>query len=1036
MKRQIMKSLMALCAGIMTFGAASSLFVSCDMYDDSELREQIADLDERLQAVETLKTQLAELAARVDGLYTLTFQESDDHELQYSFDGKTWIGTGIYLTQPCDHECPPCEYVPCDHECPEVSLIDNGDSVTIKVGDAEFTIEKPQEIVFEIRSGRVYFLSEATQSVNIVSEGIDDLTVISYPKGWYAEIAPDGTLEVTAPNVEDTVEEMDYETWTPIPAACAAEGYVKVHACSVDGKCMVGKLPVIVSNESLAIVAYDDNVYITSVSRWGCTFYYGISTKDSYKADAQGLIDELNSSGWSENYLNNEGMDVVEETFESIYGSPAEKGVEYVVWALMDDYNQPYSIDDVVIGYYSLLEVKAEEIVEARTAYNVDVNVSVTGAESYVGVAIPESYCDSEEALADYKSQMVTAMQYGEYYGKKYSKDYTGSVLNIAEGTQYSMTGQYAPDSKIYLLILPIDGRPNDAYTAASIHTFEFTTSPLTSGGSIDVTAVQVTEYMGEEFSYEDYQYHEKLIVLDPMTQLGVEISLSNPTDWVALYAKWMTADEYALTGGDEELLVDALLQTWGMAPEDGIGFPYVSVEKVAPNTTMHFVALAVDANGKYGKLANVELTSAELQKANLLWAEPFATNVVNGVLSNTDTFEFTPTLEEGEAASYKYVWQAITYYNSYEGKDDAQMAEEIYFSSSAKTIEAAALVDGKIAISGHKYGTPYYLAIVPIDANGAPGASAAIFEYSCEFSIENVISEGAEFDATVPEIVITLPTEENYVADGNGDGPMYYYEYQDYYEKNLFHYDGIYYEVTPKEGTTVCSVIVDAESYSIGSDVDTKAGQIWQGSLGSYYTKTTTEYMKSGVRSFRNYEDEEAPSVYLMVSWTDADGNYYFKEYDLKPELDKLHNALYEMIYGPQEEEISTPDGKQLTFNWEAMNAPSCVDFGVYAPGKLSIAYDMESVYGAENLPAEMLGKYQVYMQVDYELTATDATSGTVTISTQNMFGETETATGTYTDWNGTTCTFNLASLMISNAVMTASEEPISLYFDGGAAM
>ena len=75
MKRQIMKGLMAFCAGVMTLCAASSLFVSCDMYDDSELREQISALDTRVKNLEALKEQLAALTARVDALYTLTFQD-------------------------------------------------------------------------------------------------------------------------------------------------------------------------------------------------------------------------------------------------------------------------------------------------------------------------------------------------------------------------------------------------------------------------------------------------------------------------------------------------------------------------------------------------------------------------------------------------------------------------------------------------------------------------------------------------------------------------------------------------------------------------------------------------------------------------------------------------------------------------------------------------------------------------------------------------------------------------------------------------
>ena len=64
MKRQFMKSLMALCTGVMTLVAASSLFVSC--YDDSALKNDINKLDKRLQVVEQLKADLDALTAKVN----------------------------------------------------------------------------------------------------------------------------------------------------------------------------------------------------------------------------------------------------------------------------------------------------------------------------------------------------------------------------------------------------------------------------------------------------------------------------------------------------------------------------------------------------------------------------------------------------------------------------------------------------------------------------------------------------------------------------------------------------------------------------------------------------------------------------------------------------------------------------------------------------------------------------------------------------------------------------------------------------------
>jgi hypothetical protein len=243
----------------MTLFAASSLVVSC--YDDSKLWEEVEGVKGQLttleQKIEEIKTQLETLAARVDGLYTLTFQASSTNELQYSFDGgKTWKGTGINLAEECTCVMPE---IPEACSCPKVSLVDNGDSVTITVGNQSYTIEKPQEIVFEIRAGKVYFESEGTMQVAIKTSGIDDVTVMAAPKGWYAEINSEGLVEITAPNYEDCKEGYGWDEndeYYEIPAKYAAAGYVKIHACSTDGKCMVGKIPVEVAGQPLVVKAY------------------------------------------------------------------------------------------------------------------------------------------------------------------------------------------------------------------------------------------------------------------------------------------------------------------------------------------------------------------------------------------------------------------------------------------------------------------------------------------------------------------------------------------------------------------------------------------------------------------------------------------------------------------------------------------------------------------------------------------------------------------------------------------------------------
>ena len=1047
-----MKGLMALCAGVMTLAAASSLFVSCDKYDDSELREQISALDKRVQNLETLKTQLEALTQRVDALYTLKFQVGDNNELQYSFDGgKTWISTGVVLAEQCDHECPPCQYVPCDHECPEVSLVDNGDSVTIKVGDAEFTIQKPEQIVFEIRAGKVYFESEGTQVVAIKSSGIEDITVMAAPKGWWAEINSEGKLEITAPDYESTQGTFDYDTWEEIPGENAASGYVKVHACGAEGKCMVGKLAVEVSDRPLVVKAYGGNAYFTvaGTASWPPTFYYGVSTRESYEADVTPLLKRLTEGDWrvEEDYANNWGEEFeVVAPIADLLGEEPQQGVEYVVWAVAENYAlAKYTLDEMVYAYYSPLAVNITEVEAEKTAYNVTVNVEVTGAEGYVAVAMPATYCATEEDVAYQKEQMAMAMNEGQYYGQLYTENYTGSALDIAAETTYSMTGNYAPDSEVHVFILPLDGRANEDYTAADVVSASFTTAPLTSGGSINLTAKQVTEYMGQVYSYEIWDYVDQLITLDPYTELGVEVTPSATADWVAFYYQFLTPEQWADYGAYAEDVVDLLLEGYGMTPTEIKSWPQYLTEKVNPATTVHFVGFIVDKDGKYGELAHVELTSAELKKADYVWTEPFTTNIKDGVLTNTQTLEFTPKFEGGaEPASYKYVLAQTQYYNQYEGKDDAQMAEELFFStsSSVKTISADELVNGVLYVTGHSYGYPYYFAIVPIDAEGNPGASAAILEYETAFVVSEVITEGEAYTATEPEIKINLPKEWECYPDGNyGDAAYYGYQFSSYDQKYQFYYE-VSYDINPVAGTEVCAVLVDGESYTLGADAATKAGQVWGGSLGPWNTVTTTEYYETSYRYFNHYEDQPAPELYVCVSWKDAEGNLYYKQYDLQDDLQYYADLMKEIIAGTKDTPAypATPEGKQWAFDWVEYasmfgyaSMPACLDFGVSMEGYWMAGIDYEAVYGPE-----AAGMWMAGLEGYFEVAPEDQTSGVITIM-QADYVTGDLVPGAqivYSNLTETSCTFNCADLMLTNVEAVLMTETVTVMSQGVAPM
>ena len=136
-------------------------------------------------------------------------------------------------------------------------------------------------------------------------------------------------------------------------------------------------------------------------------------------------------------------------------------------------------------------------------------------------------------------------------------------------------------------------------------------------------------------------------------------------------------------------------------------------------------------------------------------------------------------------------------------------------------------------------------------------------------------------------------------------------------------------------------------------------------------------------------------------------------------------------VVFASEGAEVSTPDGKQLSFLWADMgNLPAIVDLGVTTPGMAAICYDMAAAYG-EELPEEMVGMYMQYMAFNYEIVATDATSGVIKVFTTDYYGDVQEAQGTYSEWNGTTCVVNFDVLMLVDVTMTVVDEVIPVYIE-----
>ena len=93
--------------------------------------------------------------------------------------------------------------------------------------------------------------------------------------------------------------------------------------------------------------------------------------------------------------------------------------------------------------------------------------------------------------------------------------------------------------------------------------------------------------HLVEVYDYENFEYVEAEITLDPYTQLGVEVTPSANAEWDALYYGWLDAATYADYGAYEEDLVDYLLEnSYPNTPAEVKSWPVYLVQEVSPATT------------------------------------------------------------------------------------------------------------------------------------------------------------------------------------------------------------------------------------------------------------------------------------------------------------------------------------------------------------------------------------------------------------------------------------------------------------------
>ena len=666
------------------------------------------------------------------GHVDVKFEVNEDNFLLYSVDGgATWNETGAYVADDADHLIDFYQGETDEMDWETYEYIKE-DFYTVVFGGETYylPIYKVDNSVVALKAGKTYFSYGEEKTVDVVLSEITSMYVMSKPDGWRAKLNGK-KLTVTAPaeaNVTSGVAE--------------ADGEVLLHCTTSEGKCKVAVLYVATTPGFSLTVSEDGKLVITNpevvtqVDMWGNEntdfndAYIGLADVAAFEADpiayVMGVQDNWDAQWY---YINNWKMnsaemdedwnpiykiggayapgtyevDVIETTVPEMYADWTYGGeipaTPFVVWACPMDENGMPRIADLVYAYY-YPSVKATITAVTASTSDVEVSVSVIGTDNfYVGLVAEEQlygfpideYMQMQEGpfgyfqmalqygMADYAFQQM-GTQFGGEFGEQMPETITASMLHYGQPLM--------PNTKFYMWVFPvIDGVELADYTYEKNlkpYIYEFTTEGLSAGGSAAV-----------EFGEESLSF----------TTMSVEVASAGAT---MIYYNWFDADTYNAFVDDAAITEALLGEGYVIGGEMGEA---VNQNDITPGAEFFLVALAVDAEGKYGEVlsrlyAAPELAFSETFKASFGEYE-------GSVYYSGYRYNFPINVEGGEAAKYYYVWSTTEY--SDEDLANLPLSYNYDYNFRSSTNVAA----GQLAGQYGNASTTYYLAVVVESTTG-----------------------------------------------------------------------------------------------------------------------------------------------------------------------------------------------------------------------------------------------------------------------------------------------------------------------------
>ena len=726
----------------------------------------------------------------------IQFRMTDD-VIEISIDGgTTWTATGVSAEA--------LQEAIKNHDCTLIKSVEAKDNVvviTLQTGET-FEVNMAVEADFGIKSGKVYFTADESKYFEHETTGITDVAVMDVPMGWTAAVSALGDkLRVTAPAEGVSAQ---------------IEGYVRLLGISEEGKSYVGKLFVSCSSEVLTLTTdFENNIIVNNQGNND----YVLGMMPAAEFDAEAVAEELQNGGAALKYKNIgyewysiktiPAADLYQELYE------VEMPIEpYVIWLATYTEGWDNSVGDYVLTFnvlsgadliytdYAPLYVT----VTGTTTFNsVDVNVSVAGCPSFI-LNVMQGDNNPMEMNFQYWQEGYSWASIGDELQTPY--EYTGSITGLPNDGLEMLPGR---TYKIGILPL-MDGKLRAEYTLEDIRYYSFTTTSLVAGGATTVTnTVELLDYT------------------------EMQLTLTSSENSTMIYYAYMTEEEAADLSSDEKLAEYLLTNGYVVAATNGVATANVYIGSLAPGDKRVLVALAADAEGKYGAIYKETFQTKELNFTDAVTLNLEKAAPADAMAAAT-TAQFNISAEG--ATTYYYRNYTAAQWNSY--ASISSVANELALQTN---YNVKSTTSSEVSLTGLTTGTTYYFAVLAeVTVNGETTFTQVKYiEYTPTFTGTVIAATDPKWEASKPTVTATA-TEAGYKP--------------------------ITYTVIPAEGTKVSGGLYPNSTMSSKS----AAEQIVYICTGSTYLTPIKDVTEETTKT----ASKNTNTTSVFVTWTDADGNYY----------------------------------------------------------------------------------------------------------------------------------------------------------------